>query len=79
MAKIPTKKVEVHARVCQTFTFCCNLAAKVGIFAISSELSNFSLLDGTSSILGTFLGDIKYVDVQPCPLGVLILFSFDAI
>ena len=25
MAKIPTKKVKVHVRVCQTFNFCCNL------------------------------------------------------
>ena len=26
MAKIPPKKVKVHVRVCQTFTFCCKLA-----------------------------------------------------
>ena len=25
MAKIPTKKVKVQVRVCETFTFCCNL------------------------------------------------------
>ena len=66
-SNISTKKVKVQARACNfvaklqqkvkisqtltwTFTFL------VGVFAISSELSNFSLLGGTSSILRTFLG-----------------------
>ena len=70
MAKIPTKKVKVHVKVCQTFTFCCDRARKikvwlaltwtftflVRIFAIFYELSNFSLLGGTSSILRISLG-----------------------
>ena len=59
--KFSTKKVKVYIYVCQTFTFCCNLADKIKIWqaltgtyrdiAIFSELYNFSLLGGTSSIL----------------------------
>ena len=70
MAKILTKKVKVRVRASHTFTFCHNLAEKVevwqaltwtftflvGTFAIFGELSHFSLLGGTSSILRTFLG-----------------------
>ena len=41
-------------RVWQTLTW--TFTFLVWIFAISSELSNFSLLGGTSSILRTFLG-----------------------
>ena len=62
--------MKVQVRVCHTFTFCHNLAEKVevwqaltwtftflvGTFAIFGELSNFSLLGRTSSILKTFLG-----------------------
>ena len=44
------QKVKVSQTLTWTFTFLA------GIFAISSELSNFSLLGGTSSILKTFLG-----------------------
>ena len=70
MAKIPTKKVKVHVRVCETFTFCCNLATKLGVWQALTwtftflveillfpmNLVIFSLLGGTSSILRTFLG-----------------------
>ena len=31
MAKIPTKKVKVHVKVCQTFTFCCDGARKIKV------------------------------------------------
>ena len=69
-SNISTKKVKVQVRACHTPNFVANLQQKVkvsqmltwtftflvGIFAISSELSNFSLLGGTSSILRTFLG-----------------------
>ena len=68
MAKIPTKKVKVHIRVCQTFTFCYNLAEKLGsdrlwlgislFFSRDIAIvlfSHFSILGGTSSILRTFL------------------------
>ena len=66
-SNISTKKVKVQVRACQTPNFVAKLQQKVktltwtftflvGIFAISSELSNFSLLGGTSSILRTFLG-----------------------
>ena len=66
-SNISTKKVKVQARACnfvaklqqkvkisQTLTWTFTFLA--GFFAISSELSNFSLLGGTSSILRTFLG-----------------------
>ena len=69
MAKIPTKKVKVQVRACQTLIFSAKLQHKVkagqtlswtftflvGIFAIFSKLNHFSLLGGTSSILRTFL------------------------
>ena len=32
MAKIPTKKVKVHVKVCQTFTFCCDRARKIKVW-----------------------------------------------
>ena len=41
MAKIPTKKVKVHIRVCQTFTFCYNLAEKLGSDRLWLGLSLF--------------------------------------
>ena len=61
-SNISTKKVKVQVRACQTPNFVAKLQQKVkvsqtltwtftflvGIFAISSELSNFSLLGGTS-------------------------------
>ena len=70
MAQILTEKVKVQVRVCHTFTFCCNLAEEIKVWraltwtftflvricAIFGELSHFSLLGGTSSILRTFLG-----------------------
>ena len=70
MAKIPTKKVKVQVRACQTLIFSAKLQHKVkagqtlswtftflvGIFAIFGKLSHFSLLGGTSSILKTSLG-----------------------
>ena len=70
MAKIPTKKVKVQVRACQTSICSAKLQQKVkawqtlnwfftflvGIFAIFGKISNFSLLGGTSSILRTFLG-----------------------
>ena len=68
MAKIPTKKVKVQVRACQTLIFSAKLQHKVkagqtlswtflvGIFAIFGKLSHCSLLGGTSSILRTFLG-----------------------
>ena len=31
MAKIPTKKVKVQVRVCQTFTLCLNLTEKMEV------------------------------------------------
>ena len=46
--------LQQKVNVCQTLTW--TFTFLVGIFAISSELSNFSLLGGTSSILRTFLG-----------------------
>ena len=69
-SNISTKKVKVQVRACQIPNFVAKLQQKVkvsqtltwtftflvGIFPISSELSNFSLLGGTSSILRTFLG-----------------------
>ena len=70
MAKILTKKVKVQVRASQTLiflalsqqkvkvwqTFTWTFTFLVGIFAILGELSSFSLLGGTSSILRTFLG-----------------------
>ena len=70
MAKIPTKKVKVQVSARQTLISSAKLQQKmkvwqtltltftflVGIFAIFGELSHFSLLGGTSSILRTFLG-----------------------
>ena len=70
MAKILTKKVKVQVRAGQTLIFLALSQQKVkvwqtltwtftflvGIFAILGELSSFSLLGGTSSILRTFLG-----------------------
>ena len=69
-SNIPTKKVKVEVKTCQTSIFSAKLQQKVkvwqtltwtftflvGIFAIFGELSYFfSLLDETSSILRTFL------------------------
>ena len=65
MAKIPAKKVKVQVGACQTSIFSAKLQQKsegvtftflLGIFPIFGELSHFSLLGGTSSILRTFLG-----------------------
>ena len=70
MAKIPNRKVKVQVRVCQIFTFCCNLAEGIMDWqtltwtftffsrdtAVFGRLSHFSLLGGTGSILRFFLG-----------------------
>ena len=70
MAKNPSEKVKVQVRASQTLIFLALSQQKVkvlqtltwtftflvGIFAILGELSSFSLLGGTSSLLRTFLG-----------------------
>ena len=70
MAKIPTKKVKVQVRACQTLIFSAKLQHKVKAgqtlswtftflvrnFSIFGELGLFSPLGGTNSILRTFLG-----------------------
>ena len=66
-SNIPNKKVKVQVRACHTLNIFCLVTAKnegltstftfpVGFFDSFDELSQFSLLGGTSSILKTFLG-----------------------
>ena len=70
LAKILTKRVKVQVRAGQTLislalsqenvkvwqTLTWTFTFLVGIFAILGEISSFSLLGGTSSMLRTFLG-----------------------
>ena len=68
MAKIPTKKVKVHVRVCQTFTFCCKLAGSdldfhflVGFLPSPVNLVIFSYWGGPVPYLELFgVGPVKW-------------------